>query len=294
MQVAAAYLGVILIWTTTPLAIQWSGQGGGFLFGVTGRMAISVIVALVLVMLLRLPMAWHRNARRTYLASGMGIYGAMLAVYWSSQFIPSGWIAVVFGLTPVVTGLMSIKLLDEQPLTFMKGVGMLLGLLGLFAIFFSGEQISENAALGVTGVLVAVLLHSYSMVLVKRAGYNGHGLVITAGGLTVAVPLYLLTWFLTGSAWPEQLPSRTIASIVYLGLIGSVLGFALFYFVLKHVSAMRVALLTLITPVTALWLGHALNNEDITLTVVAGTLLIIAGLALFELGERKAVSVQIE
>ena len=36
MSVPAAYLGIVLIWGTTPLAIKWSGEGVGYLFGVTG------------------------------------------------------------------------------------------------------------------------------------------------------------------------------------------------------------------------------------------------------------------
>lgn len=54
MSVPAAYLGVVLIWGTTPLAIKWSGEGVGYLFGVTGRMVIGVVLALVLVYLMRL------------------------------------------------------------------------------------------------------------------------------------------------------------------------------------------------------------------------------------------------
>ena len=92
-MVRLSYLGVIVIWSTTPLAIQWSGQEVGFLFGVAGRMVIGCVLALALVMVLRLPMAWHKQAGQTYLAAGMGIYGAMMCVYWSAQFVPSGWIS---------------------------------------------------------------------------------------------------------------------------------------------------------------------------------------------------------
>lgn len=44
MSVPAAYLAVILIWSTTPLAVKWSGEGPGFLFGALGRMALGVLV----------------------------------------------------------------------------------------------------------------------------------------------------------------------------------------------------------------------------------------------------------
>ncbi len=49
MSVPAAFLGVVLIWATTPLAIKWSSEGAGFLFGVASRMVLGVIVCLVLV-----------------------------------------------------------------------------------------------------------------------------------------------------------------------------------------------------------------------------------------------------
>ncbi len=281
------YLGVILIWSTTPLAIQWSGQEIGFLFGVTSRMVIGGSLALALVILLRLPMAWHHKARQTYLAAGMGIYGAMMCVYWSAQFIPSGWISVLFGFTPIVTGLLAARFLGEGKMTAAKLAGMLLGVVGLGVLFHTSISFSDTAWYGVAGLLVAVVLHSISTVWVKHVGYQAHGLVITAGGLMVAVPLYLLTWLLAGVGWPDNIPSRTGIAIIYLGVIATVFGFAMFFYVLRKVDATRVALLTLITPVLSLYLGHVLNNEAIGMPLILGAGLVLSGLALYEWGEGK-------
>jgi len=287
------YFGVILIWSTTPLAIQWSGQEVGFLFGVTSRMLIGGSLALALVVFLRLPMAWHRRARQTYLAAGLGIYGAMMCVYWSAQFIPSGWISVLFGLTPIVTGLLAARFLGEGTMTAAKLTGMLLGVSGLAVIFHTSIRFSDTAWYGVAGLLMAVVLHSISTVWVKRADYQAHGLVITAGGLLVAVPLYLLTWLLTGAHWPETIPARTGVAIIYLGVIATVFGFAMFFYVLRKVDATRVALLTLITPVLSLYLGHTLNGEAIGLPLILGAGLVLSGLALYEWGERRIRGVKL-
>ena len=81
MSVPAAFLGVALIWATTPLAIKWSSEGAGFLFGVAARMVLGVVVCLVLVALLSRRMRWHREALLTYLAAGIGLWGAMTSVY---------------------------------------------------------------------------------------------------------------------------------------------------------------------------------------------------------------------
>ncbi|MDD1614151.1 MAG: EamA family transporter, partial [Methylococcaceae bacterium] len=105
MRIPLTYLSVILLWATTPLAIKWSGEGPGFLFGVTARMTIGIVCVLFVLVLMRQRLAWHRKARLTYLAVALQIYGSMLAVYWAAQFIPSGWISVIFGLTPLMTAL---------------------------------------------------------------------------------------------------------------------------------------------------------------------------------------------
>lgn len=287
MSVPAAYVGVILIWSTTPLAIKWSTVGTGFLFGVTGRMVIGLCLASMLVALWRLPMKWHRRARKTYLAAGLGIYTTMITVYWSSQFIPSGWISILFGLTPIVTGVMAANWLGEKVLTPAKLGGMVLGLTGLMVVFYKGSHVDSSAWMGICGIVVAVVFYSASGVWVKQINAQLHGLVVTTGGLAVSVLLFLLTWFLTNAEWPREIEQRTGLAILYLGVIGSVLGFALYFFVLKKVSATRVALITLMTPVIALILGNVLNNEPLTLTVGFGTGLILSGLALFEFGERR-------
>jgi drug/metabolite transporter (DMT)-like permease len=79
---------------------------------------------------------------------------------------------------------------------------------------------------------------------------------------------------------------RALISIVYLGVVGSVLGFALYFYVLRYVETTKVALITLITPVMALLAGQWLNAEQVASKVWVGTALIMLGLVGFELGGR--------
>lgn len=286
MSVPAAFIGVVLIWGTTPLAIKWSGEGVGYLFGVSSRMVIGLILALLVLKVMGLHLPWHAQARRTYLAAGLGIFVAMTAAYWSAQYIPSGWISVMFGLTPIVTGLMARFWLAEQGLTPPRLLALVVALAGLAQMFNVGLQAGEQALLGLAGVLVSVVCHSASAVWVKRLNAQLHGLTVTAGGLLVAVPLFLLSLVLQGEGWPVQVEIRTLGAIIYLGVVGSVLGFTLYFYVLRHVETTRVALITLITPVIALLVGQWLNGEIIDLHVWIGTALIMLGLLGFELGSR--------
>ncbi|MFN2310206.1 MAG: DMT family transporter, partial [Gammaproteobacteria bacterium] len=286
MSVPMAFIGVILIWSTTPLAIQWSSEGGGFLFGVAARMWLGALVCLALMGLLGVPLPRHGAALRTYLAAGLGIFGAMFCVYWGAQFIPSGLISVLYGLTPMVTGLLAAVWLQERAFSPARLLGMLLGLGGLAVIFGRGLIAQEIAVPGVLGVLASVVLHAVSSVWVKRIGADVSAMAVAGGGLLVAAPLYLLVWLLLDGAAPAALTPRAGAAIVYLGLMGSVVGFVLFYYVLKRMAASRIALITLVTPVLALWLGHAVNGEAIDAPIVAGSALILAGLVAHQWGDR--------
>ena len=283
MSVPAAYLAVILIWSTTPLAVKWSSEGPGFLFGALGRMALAAVLCLTLVAVLRLGLPWHRDARRTYFSGALGLYGAMLCIYWAAQYVPSGWIAVLFGLSTLVTALLARPLLGERGLSAAFAFGMFLGLLGLGVIFGAGLTIGSHTTQGLIGLLVGVLLQSLSMVLVKRFGEALPSLSVSAGSLLIAAPLFLITWLVFDRHIP-QLPTRALASILYLGVVGSVIGFTLFFYLLKHVTANTTALITLITPVLALLLGAAINHEPVSMRIWAGTALVLSGLALHQWG----------
>jgi len=278
MSVPAAYLSIILIWSTTPLAIQWSVTGDGFLFPVMARMAIGLAICLLLLGILRLRMPWHRDARMTYLAAGLGIFGTMICVYWGARYISSGLVALLFGLTPIFTSIAAAFWLDERSFSPSKVIGTILGLLGLAAIFGSGLELGEHTMAGILVVLVAVVLQSLSLVWVKRIGATVPSMAVTSGAMMIVAPLFLLSWALFDGTLPLSVAPRAGWSIIYLGVFGAVLGFNFYFYVIKRMEAGQIALITLITPVSALLLGQFLNGEKILAGVWLGTACVMCGL----------------
>lgn len=292
MSVPSAYLAVILIWSTTPLAIQWSGDGPGFLFGVAARMVVGLSILLAGMRLLRVDFPWDRASRRVYLVGGVPLYLAMTSVYWSAQYIPSGWISVIFGLSPIFIGVLAGRWLGEDSFSGGRGIGMLMGLAGLVLVFAESTEVSWSAALGVLGVVTSAVVHSISAVGLKRLQPQMPAVSITAGSLVVATPLFVAACVI-GPGWPEHIPQRALLSIAYLAVMGSAIGFPLYFFVLKKLSAGRVALIALVTPITALVLGSVANGETVSVRVWVGAALIVCGLACYEYwgrwGESKPV-----
>ncbi len=284
MSVPVSYLSVILIWSTTPLAIKWSGNDVGFQFGVAARMAIGLIALLALLHLMKVELPWHNKARRIYAISGVSLYIAMSFVYWGAQHIPSGWISVVFGLSPIFTSVLASLILKDSHLSGMRLTGMTTGLLGLMVVFVEGMSISTAALLGIAATVISAASQSIGSVLIKQQQPDFHPIAITAGSIVIALPLFLLNCIIVGG-WPETIPLKSGLSILYLGLIGSAIGFPLYFYLLKNLAPERVAIVTLITPVTALLLGSFLNDETISSKVWLGTALILTGLTIYEYGK---------
>ena len=247
-------------------------------------MVIGTVGCLALLLVVRGRLYWHKTAVITYLAAGVGIYGAMSCVYWGAQFIHSGQVAVIFGLTPLVTGLMAGYWLGEMTLTPVRLLGLGSALGGLIMIFGTGFLAGQQDILGMMSVFAAVVLHSLSTVWVKRIGADLPVMTVATGGLLTALPLYLLTWALDDGHQPVAISDRALASIVYLGVFGSVMGYILFYYVLKHLQASRVGLIPLVTPVTALVIGSLLNGERISPMVWSGTGMILVGMSIYQWG----------
>lgn len=284
MSVPISYLTVILIWSTTPLAIQWSGNDVGFQIGVAARMFIGLIALGLLLRVMKIELPWHKKARRIYLISGLSLYVAMSFVYWAAQHIPSGWISVIFGLSPIITSVLAKLILKDSHLSGTRLAGMLLGFTGLLIVFYEGMSISTAAFLGIVAVVISASSQSLGSVLLKHQEPDFHPIAITAGSIAVAFPLFLLNCFVVGS-WPETFPAKSILSIVYLGIIGSAIGFPIYFYLLKNMKPERVAIITLITPITALLLGSYLNDEIISSKVWTGTAMILAGLTIYEYGK---------
>lgn len=282
MSVPVAFIAVIIIWSTTPLAVKWSGQGPGFLLGALGRMTLAAVLCLVIVAALRTALPFHVQARRAYAAAAVAVYGAMLCVYWAAQHVPSGLIAVLFGLTPLMTTLLERLLMDDRRISMSQLAGAILGVLGLALIFRTSLDLGPRGMEGIAVLLLGVFINTLSMVLVKRQNAGLAPMAVTTGALLYAVPLFWLTWLLVDAKPPAALPAPALWSMVYLAAIASVGGFTLFYYLLKHTDASVVALLTLVSPVLALLLGRIVDNEPVTPHVWFGTALVLAGLVLHQ------------
>lgn len=278
-----AYLAVVIIWSTTPLGIVWSSETVSPTLAVLLRMLIAIIPGMVILKLANINLPWSTQARKIYAYSCVGIFGGMLFSYLAAQYLASGMMSLIFGLSPIFSGVLAQKILDEPKFSGLKKLALAVALSGLFVVCFDSMSLSENSVIGIAFILLGVFFFSLSGVMVKSVAIDIHPLATTVGALTFSVPLFAIVWFLVDGTLPyQEWHARSIWAILYLGIFGSLVGFLAYFFILQKLRASTVALITMMTPVFALYLGAVLNNETVSLHLIFGALLVMCGLALYQ------------
>lgn len=282
MKVIFAYIGVILVWSTTPLGIKFSVIDGDILFPLIVRMMIGLTLSMLFLAFVNQRITFSKDAVATYAASTLGVCGAMLITYWSAPYIASGLMSVLYGLSPIMAGLFAIPILKERFLTKQKLLGIALAIVGLVIIFFDDINVDSEGWKGIVGILIAVTLYGLSTVLIKRFNSQVSAVSINAGSLLLSMPMFALLWFATGNTAPVMPSQTAMYAIIYLGVMGSFVGFVLYFYILKNLPAMSVMLIPLITPVLALILGNVINDELITLNIIVGAFFVLGGLLIYQ------------
>ncbi|MGI2257854.1 DMT family transporter [Shewanella sp. GXUN23E] len=282
----AFVLGVI-IWSTTPLGIVWSSESVHPTMAVLLRMLIALVLGLVMILCSRIRLPVTPNALKLYAFSTIGMVGGMLLSYFAARYIGSGTLSLIFGLAPIISGLLAQRMLNEPAFSKIRLLAFAIAFTGLGVVCFDRLGNDNNAWLGISLTLGAVTLFSLSAVLVKTISISIHPLASTVGTLSFSTPLFALAWLVFDGTLPvETWQPKSLYAIVYLGIIGSLVASVAYFYILQHLRASTVTLVTLITPAFAMMLGTLLNGETISLHLLAGAALVLSGLTLYQFGER--------
>lgn len=280
------YAIVLLVWTTTPLAILYSQEGLTPVQALFLRMGGAWLMLLMILVLQRnLP-----RLSRTYLLftliSGGGLFFATRLIYLASPAIDSGLIAVLHGLLPVFSALFATLILAMK-VTGRQWLALLTSFIGVLLLMLS-ELAIDTELWALLSVCIAVMTHSLTAVLVKRQGVDVPVIHQLFGSLSV-VSLFSLIYLFWQSEplLLSELSWQSALSIGYLATIGSLLGFFAYYGLLQQVSPVTVGTITLITPLTSMLLGAWLNHEQFPPGTLLGTAILLIGLAGYLLATRQ-------
>ncbi len=209
------------------------------------------------------------------------------------QYASAGFVGLIVALIPLGTAIVANFLLPDEPLHGAKVVGLMVAFSGVALLLLSGDSGLDEGGQPLLASLLsigAVASISFASVYTKsRAGtYDPMELTLMqfAIGGALIVPVMLLF-----EGVPNPISTWGWTLIAYLTVVGSVLPFLIFYWLLRHVTATKASLVGYIVPVVSIASGIVLLDERLQAGIAIGGVLIFAGIILTNRAERPVVSV---
>jgi drug/metabolite transporter (DMT)-like permease len=284
-------IGVLcLIWGSTWLVIRGGLADVPPLTGAAARfLAAGALMALLAPALARKEGGVRPSWQLVATLGTLNIGISYAIIYWAETLLPSGLVCVLWSVFPLMLGALSHVWLPSERLVGRQWLGLVVGFGGITALFATDLRgLGPGAVPAGLILLLSPALAAVGNVIVKRGGAHTSSALLTRNGMLLGGVL------LAAAAWagerdaPMRLTGAAVGSILFLAVFGSVVAFGLYFWLLRHAPAYEMAQIAYITPVIALLLGATLGDEPVGATTVAGTALVLAGVALVLLGRRTA------
>jgi drug/metabolite transporter (DMT)-like permease len=294
-ELIAAFAAVYVLWGSTYLAIRF-GVETIPPFVLAGFRHLTAGLILYAVMRRRgAPRPSPKHWRSAAVVGGLMLLGGNGLVTWAEQRVPSGLAALIVASVPIWMTVLDGLQRRERP----HGVvvlGLALGLGGIAFLvapgrFAGGARVDP---LGAAALLTAALLWAIGSLYSRRAALPSSTFLATAMEMIAGGVLLMATATATGE-WgalsPAAVSARSLLSLGYLIVAGSLLGFTAYVFLLGATTPARVSTYAYVNPVVAVFLGWLFAGEPVTARTLLATAVIVVSVALIiRHGARRSVA----
>lgn len=224
------------------------------------------------------------------------LFAGNIGLVWSEKYVASGLAALIVAVTPLWVAVIEALLPGGEQLRRRGLIGLALGFFALVALLwrdFHKNLISPTHGSMMQMIALVVLVlgplsFATGSVLSRRMRLPVSPLV-AAGWEMMAAAVANLFFATAMWQWPQAVWNRdSIASVGYLILFGSLLGFSCYIWLIHHVPVAKVATYAYVNPVVAVMLGVMLLNEKLHATEYIGMVAVVGAVALVTSSQMKS------
>ncbi|GIO96867.1 transporter [Paenibacillus lautus] len=288
------YLLMCAIFSTTFLAIKIGVEAGLPPFLSAG---LRFLLAGAFIFLW---MIWQRKAklslllRKEFLLIGMtSTFLTFATLYWAEQHVSSGIAAILSATGPMMI-LMIQSVVMRKNARRSDYWGCAVGFAGVCLLIMPELAMGSDLIwiLSCIAILIGEIGYSVGSLATRKLSFdmpNVSPITINAVQMMYGgAALLLLSLFSEQVQWNGILTLPAIGSVLYLTMVGSMLGHSLYAWLLKATNAFFPSTWLFVSPIIALGLGAFLYDEAISSYSIIGSMLIIGGILIVNLPELRA------
>ena len=275
------YLVTILIWGSTWLVITFQLGSVDPIVSVIYRMSLASLVMFALCKVKRIDTAASRGDHVLFMLQGTLTFGINFwLIYLSESYLTSGLIAVIFSLI-LFFNIVNAKIFLGRPIDKLVIAGGLIGLIGLFLLFFpelSGSSLQTDVLIGFLIALTAVLCASLGNMAASKSGLSGYSVwKINAWSTFYGAAALILIAQFTGAEFNFEYTVEYISSLIYLVIFGTILAFGAYLKLMVLIGPERASYGALLIPFVAITLSTIFEGYQWSSVALLGFLLAAFG-----------------
>ncbi len=284
--VCSSFAVVYLVWGSTFLGIRVAVETLPPLFTAAVRFLTAGGILLLASSQVR-PRPTLRHWRSTAIVGGLFFLINHGLVTSAARFIPSSLACLIAATQVPIIAVLSSVLLPNQPLTGRSLIGAALGLGGVASLLIGQGAASDGTSVWpCLAILGAALAWALGAIFSRRLELPVHSILRAAMQMLCGGILLLSVSLLRGEPTAIHLTAisyRSVAALGYLILFGSVLAFACYSYLLKHVRTDVLTTYVFVNPLVAMALGIWLAGEQLRPAHLVSGFLILASVCVLTL-----------
>ncbi len=295
-----ALLALYIVWGSTYLGIKVAIETIPPFFHASVRFLISGIILVVWQWSAGHALPTRKQWGSAAIIGTLLLLGGNGLVSWAEQFIPSGIAALIIGSMPMFLVVAEALRPSGIKPTGRAIVGLLIGFAGIFILVGPAEISGSSTKLnpfGVIALLGACVTWASGSVYSKTADLPKSSLMNTGAQMLMGSVSLLIVSLLTGElhGWDIMaVSSRSIYGLTYLILVGSLVGFASYGWLLQNAPISLVATYAYVNPIVAVFLGNWIGDEPLEPRIWIAAAIIIGSVIFINTGTKPQVKKEAE
>ncbi|MGE7828316.1 DMT family transporter [Paenibacillus sp. NPDC093718] len=288
------YLLMCAIFSTTFLAIKIGVEAGLPPFLSAGLRFLLAGAIIFLWMVLQRKAKPCLLLRKEFLLIGMtSTFLTFATLYWAEQHVSSGIAAILSATGPMMI-LMIQSVVMRKNARRSDYWGCAVGFVGVCLLIMPEIAMGSDLIwiLSCIAILIGEIGYSVGSLATRKLSFDMPDIspitINAAQMMYGGAALLVLSLFSEQVQWNGILTLPAIGSVLYLTIVGSMLGHSLYAWLLKATNAFFPSTWLFVSPIIALGLGAFLYGEAISLYSIVGSLLIIGGILIVNLPELRA------
>ena len=202
-------------------------------------------------------------------------------ITWAEQSVGSALAAILNSTVPLFVIVIAPLFLPDEPIRVNGLLGLAIGFIGVVLIVSPELQAAAGTATGQLALLGSSLSYAAGNVYSRRNVRGLAPLIPAVFQVTFALLIVGTLAIVIDRPWETARPDlEAWFSVIWLGIFGSGLAYLAYFRLLSVWGATRTALVAYELPVVGIVLGFLVRHEPIDAALIAGTGLVIAGVAL--------------